>query len=220
MAKRRKHRRNPRRKTTTVRRRRRVMTAVAPVRRRRRSNPVAHTRRRRTYRRRSNGVAVRRRSRRHSYRRNPAIFGQTGGKNLLMMVGGGLVGVAATKFLPTLLPASLTSSLGSSPIIGVLLTGAGAFVASWLARKVSPSFGDAVLFGGLMQAGSVALTAFAPSSLSSQLALSGLGDIIPGNYVVPQNPITSRGQVAMISAGTGAPAKGVGAFGGAFGGRR
>jgi hypothetical protein len=120
-----------------------------------------------------------------------------------MMVGGGLVGVAATKFLPTLIPSSITATLGASPIIGVALTVAGAFVASFIAKKVNSEFGDAVLFGGLMQAGSVLLTAFAPAALSSQLALSGMGDIVPGWFAVPQNPVTSRAQVAMMPAGAG-----------------
>jgi len=130
-----------------------------------------------------------------------------------MMVGGGLVGVAATKFLPTLIPSSLTASLGTSPIIGVGMTIAGAFVASWLAKKVSSEFGDAVLFGGLMQAGSVLLTAFAPASLSSQLALSGMGDIVPGWFAVPQNSVTNRGPMGPMIA---APSSGGGGMGAAI----
>lgn len=198
-----------RRKSRNPRRRRHV-TAVAPVRRRRRMNSS----RRRVYRRKRNPVAVthrrrrrvgvaHRRNRRYSRRRNPAIFGRSGGKDLLMMVGGGLVGVAATKFLPTLIPSSLTATLGSSPIVGVGMTIAGAFAASWLAKKVSAEFGDAVLFGGLMQAGSVLLTAFAPAALSSQLALSGMGDIVPGMFVVPQNPVTNRPMLSAPMASSG-----------------
>jgi len=131
------------------------------------------------------------------------------------------VGVAATKFLPTLVPASLTSGFGPSPIVSVLLTGAGAFVAGFLAKKFlggtfGGAFGDAVLFGGLMQAGSVALSAFAPPSIARQLALSGLGDIVPGYFPVPQNPVTSRQVIPMP-----APLpSGVGAFRRAFGGQR
>jgi len=197
-----------RRKSRNPRRRRHV-SAVAPVRRRRRRNPVG---RRRTYRRRrSVAVApVRRRRRRsnpgrrrvsrhrRSYRRNPSMFGMSGGKSMLTMVAGGLIGVAATKFLPTLIPGSITASLGASPIIGAAMTVAGAFVASWIARKVYAPAADAVLFGGLMQAGSVILTAFAPPQLASQLALSGMGDIVPGWYAVPQNPVTNRGGMAMM----------------------
>lgn len=195
-----------RRKARNPRRRRHV-TAVAPVRRRRRRNSSA---RRRVYRRRRNPVQAvtrrrrrrstramsrsprRRRNSRRSYRRNPAIFGRSGGKDLLMMVGGGLIGVAATKFLPTLIPSSIVGMLGASPIVGVGMTIAGAFAASWLAKRVSTELGDAVLFGGLMQAGSVLLTAFAPASVASQLALSGMGDIVPGWFAVPQNPVTNR----------------------------
>lgn len=173
--------RNPRRhaaKATVTRRRRRRYT------RRRRSNPVVrHHRRRRVHHR-------RRRVHNRRHRRNPALFGRSGGKDLLMMVGGGLVGVAATKYLPTLLPSSITAGLGGGPIMSLLITGAGAFAAGWLARRfVGGAFGDAVLFGGLMQTGSMALTAFAPPALSSRLALSGLGEIVPGMFVVPQNPI-------------------------------
>jgi hypothetical protein len=178
--------RNPRRHavaTVRPRRRRRY------TRRRRTTNPVArrHTRRRRTH-------NVHRRRRHHVARRhNPALFGRSGGKDLLMMVGGGLVGVAATKYLPTLLPSGITGGLGGGPFMSLLITGAGAFAAGWLARRfVGGAFGDAVLFGGLMQTGSAALTAFAPPALASRLALSGVGDIVPGWFSVPQNPVTMR----------------------------
>ena len=201
-----------RRKSRNPRRRRHV-TAVAPVRRRRRRNSSKRTYRRRrnpamrvTRRRRRrsmNPVGRRRRSYRRSYRRNPSLFGKSGGKDLLTMIGGGLVGVAATKFLPTLVPSSLMSSLGASPILGIGLTIAGAFVASWIGKKVNLEFGEAVLFGGLMQAGSQILTAFAPASISSQLALSGLGDIVPGWFAVPQNPVTNRAPMAMVAAPSG-----------------
>jgi hypothetical protein len=173
--------RNPRRHAVakvTHKRRRRY------TRRRRATNPVA----RRTHRRRR--MNVHRRRRHSNVRRNPTLFGRSGGKDLLMMVGGGLVGVAATKYLPTLLPSSITSGLGGGAIMSVAIMGAGAFAAGWLARRfVGGPFGDAVLFGGLMQTGSALLTAFAPSALASRLALSGVGDIVPGMYVVPQNPI-------------------------------
>lgn len=174
--------RNPRRhaaKATVTRRRRRYT-------RRRRSNPVVRHHRRR---RRASNVHHRRR-RHYSRHRNPALFGRSGGKDLLIMVGGGLVGVAATKYLPTLLPTSITASMGSGPFMGILVSGAGAFLAGWLARRfVGQTFGDAVMFGGLMQVGSQVLTAIAPPALASRLALSGLGEIVPGMYVVPQNPI-------------------------------
>lgn len=154
---------------------------------------------------------------RRSMRRNPAVFGHSSGKDLLMMTGGILVGVAATKYLPTVLPTSISSIGGGSPFIGVIITGAAAFAAGWIAKKVGagPSFSDAVLLGGLAQAASQLLNLVAPASISQQLALSGMGDIIPGRFVVPQNPIRDGMPVAALPA-----PQGMGAFRGAFGGRR
>ena len=124
-----------------------------------------------------------------------------------MMMGGGLVGVAMTKYLPTLLPASITSTISgfSGSFFPVLITGAGAFAAGYLAKRfVGETFGNAVLFGGLMQTGSAALNAFFPSAslLGQRLALSGVGDIVPGWYPVPQNPVTARAPMA-VAGGTG-----------------
>jgi len=125
------------------------------------------------------------------------------------MVGGGLVGVAATKYLPTLLPTSITSGLGGGPIMSVVITGAGAFAASWIARMLlgktgaGGEFADAILFGGLMQTGSAALNAFAPPSIAGKLALSGVGDIVPGWYSVPQNPVTSRAPIPITAGQSG-----------------
>ena len=126
----------------------------------------------------------------------------SGGKDLLTMVGGGLIGVAATKYLPTLLPSSITSGLGGGAMMSVLIAGAGAFAAGWIAKHfVGGKFGDAVLFGGLMQAGSALLNAVAPASFSSALALSGVGDIVPGWFAVPQNSVTNRAPIPIAPAG-------------------
>lgn len=211
---------NPRRKRSHMARRRKYHRRRNPrrVARRRRNTPPAWAKaigyRRRHNRRRRHSNPRRRHHRHYSRRHNPAIFGRSSGKDLLMMTGGVLVGVAATKYLPTLIPASMLSSLGSSSMISILVTGAGAFVAGMIARKVSPgAFADAVLLGGLAQTASAALNAFAPPTLAGQLALSGVGDILPGSYVVPQNPI----KAGIIPMPTTA---GMGAFRGAFGGRR
>ena len=69
----------------------------------------------------------------------------------------------------------------------------------------------------LMLTGSVLLNQIAPPQISGPLALSGLGDIGPGYFVVPQNPITSRAPVIPMPA---APTAGMGAFRRAFGGQR
>lgn len=143
-------------------------------------------------RRHSSGYQVRRRhnvSRRHGRRRrNPEFFGgRVASVGSIKVVLGGLVGVAAAKFLPTIVPASIT---GSSQIIRVVLTGASAYVASKAAEmfKLGPQTTSAVLFGGLMQTASVALNAFLPS-IGRQIGLSGLGEIVPGSFPVPQNPL-------------------------------
>lgn len=199
--------RRTRRTTANPRRRRRSnvrrhATVHRVVRRRRRSNPmaVAPVRRRRRYTRRHVGVVHHRRrwmnGRRR--RRNP-LFGQSGAKNYAMMIGGGLVGVAAAKYIPTIIPSSITATMGTSPIMSIVISGAGAFAAGYLAKRfVGNEFGEAVLFGGLMQTGSLILSAFAPAPLNTALALSGLGDIMPGYFPVPQNSITGRPPVAVM----------------------
>jgi len=235
MATKRKYRRTRRARATNPRRRRRVTNAaprrrrrrvtVAPVRRRRRrrSNPmaVAPVRRRRRYtrRRRVNaghrGVRHYRRRRMNGRSRRNPMFGKSGAKSYAVMIGGGLVGVAAAKYIPTLIPSSITSSLGTSPIMAIVVAGAGAFAAGWVAKRFGgDDFGDAVLFGGLMQTGSLILSAFAPAPLNTALALSGLGDIMPGWFAVPQNSVTNRAPVAMMpSAKSGVSGFAPGGFG-------
>lgn len=202
MAKTRKRRRKSNPRAKTVRRRRTRRTATHRRRRNRRTVIVSSRNPRR--RRRSN---PRRHARRvhHRRRRNPSMFGATGGRSMLTMIGGGLVGVAAAKMLPRYLPSSITGALGSGGIMAVLISGASAWVASWAAHKVSEQFGNAVLFGGLMQTGSVALNTFLPS-VGGQFSL---GDLIAGNFVVPQNPIRSAmggPSMAMVKSGMGAAA--------------
>lgn len=130
-------------------------------------------------------------NRRH--RRNPAIFGRSGGKDILKMIGGGLVGVTVTKLIPGFIPASITSTLGSGSVMAVIISGVSAWVAGFLAAKVDKEFGDAVMFGGFMQTGSVALNAFLPSVGGT----FSLGDLVDGNFVVPQNPIRAGAYGAM-----------------------
>jgi hypothetical protein len=178
-----------------VHRRRRRRVAVSNPRRRRRAHsngPVYHRRRRRNpprvvvryRRRRSNARHHRRRS-----SRNPSLFGHsitsTGG---LKLIGGGIVGVAAAKFLPTMLPSGIVGTFGSSAIGRVVITGASAVAAGWAAGKVDKAFGEGVLFGGLMQAASVALNAFLPGFSIGGVPL-GMGDLMNGSFTVPQNPI-------------------------------
>ena len=155
-------------------------------------------------------VVVVARNRRRT-RRNPSLFGASlGSKQSLMILGGGFAGLIGAKFIPTLLPTSLTGSIGSSNGGRFVLTLASALAVAWAAGKfVGPQFGDGALFGGLIQAGSVALNAFLPSVYSS-LGI-GLGDLLPGSFAVPQNPI----RAGMARPALPAPAKGAaGATGG------
>lgn len=147
-------------------------------------------------------VSARRRNGRRRSRNPITIFGQGGSKSALEMIGGGLLGMAGTKFLPTLAPSSI-SGLGGSTFGPVLLSGASAFLMKMLAGFVKKgAFQDAVFFGGLIQTGSTALNAFFPS-LATQF---GLGAIMPARFVVPQNPI--RAYLQATGGGSSGPVAG------------
>jgi hypothetical protein len=97
----------------------------------------------------------------------------------------GLAGVAAAKFIPTLIPGQFIQG----NLMRTVATGAAAFVAQMIAKAVvkDPVVTDAVLFGGLMQTGSTALNAFLPG-LAAQLGLSGIMD---AHWSIPENPLRS-----------------------------
>lgn len=125
----------------------------------------------------------------HRSRRNPTLFGQsitsTGG---LKLIGGGVVGVAATKFIPSILPTAMLGSIATSSIGQILISGVSAWLAGWGASKIDRTFGEGVLFGGLMQTANVAINAFAPGLSIGGVPL-GMGDLLPGSFTVPMNPI-------------------------------
>lgn len=187
-------RRRSRARVTNTRRRRRVNS-------RRRRNPVAVTRRRR-YTRRRRSVGGRRR-RVNGRRRNPMGMSSS---DMFKKLVGGVAGMAITKFLPTLVPASIT---GSNQFMGILVTAAGAFAAGMIADKVAgPAWGQAVLVGGLIQTGSTTLNTLAPS-LASSLGVSGMGDIIPTQpFPVPNNQMRP---VLMAAPASGGGMNGMGA---------
>lgn len=171
------------RKRKTNKRRRRVVTAPVArrVHRRRRRVAVANPRgRRRRY--------TRRHTPRHVYRRRLNPFAIN--KGSVTMVAGGLVGVAATKIIAKFIPTSLTASLGQ---FGPVVTNtAAALIAGYAAQKFMPgSFGEGVMFGGLMQAGSTLINTIAPNLRIADypIALQGMGDLVAGQFVVPQNPL-------------------------------
>lgn len=190
-----------RRRTRTTRRRARARVSnpirrrrrVNRVARRRRSNPrrrvvAAAPRRRRRTRRMTNGS--RRRVNRRHYRRNPAIFGRSGGKDLIKMAAGVVAGVAVTKLIPGWVPASIASSIPTGGVMAVVVSAASAWITGFALGKLDPEFGQAAMLGGFAQTISVAMNVFLPSSISGTFSL---GDLVNGNFVVPQNPLRQGG---------------------------
>jgi hypothetical protein len=196
---------NTRRKSNvmakTAKRRTRRVKAVNPRRRRKNSVKVIVRHKRRNPKRYARR-AKRSNPRRHSVRRrNPALFGhQVGAVEMAKAIAGGLAGVAITKAVPNMLPAGITSS---SPIMNAVVSAAVAIGAGMIVKalvKGDPTIGDAVMFGGLMQAGSVALNSFLPQ-VGSVIGLQGLGngvgDLVAGRFPVPMNPISAGVQMAL-----------------------
>ncbi len=190
---------------------RRKVAANRPKRRRvAKSNPRRRTRRksynrapkRRTRRRNSPKVVIRYRTRKRNGKRrtvshrNPDIFGaRLGSKDSIKMIGGGIAGVAAAKFLPTLLPANMLAGVANSNLGKTAISLAAALVAGYAASKLDARFGQGVYFGGIMQAASVGLNAFLPSLYKTlNIGMAGIGDFVPAQFAVPQNPI--RGAIA------------------------
>jgi hypothetical protein len=196
-----KRRPNTKRRTVATNHRRRVAKSHRP-----RTKIVyrAKPNKRRTRPNRTRVVVMRRPNRRRT-RGNPDFFGGSlTSKQSLMILGGGFAGLIGTKFIPTLLPATLTGSIGTSTAGQFAISLAAAVAVGWAAGKfVSPAFGNGAMFGGLIQATSVGLNAFLPSVYSS-LGI-GLGDLLPGSFAVPQNPIRA-GMQRRIAAPAAAPA--------------
>jgi hypothetical protein len=194
-------------KTKHRRRSTKNATRVVILGSRRKSNPRRRTRRKV----RVVNYRVRRR------RSNPSLFGQTMSSSAIATaIAGGLLGVTATKVGVSYIPATIISSNFGKVIASIAV----AFAAGFLAKKAVKAgpFGDAVLFGGLMQAGSVTLNAFVPSIG----AKFGLGEFVQATYTVPENPfaqITAGPTLATVPA---TAAAGVSGYGGrpAFGGSR
>ena len=141
-------------------------------------------------------------------RRNPALFGRSAPKDLVKLVGGGLAGVWATKIASSYL-APMVSSFGSAGgFMPILVSGVSAWLLGFAVGKVDKEIGEAVMFGGFMQTGSIALNAFIPS-IGGQISL---GDLMNGSYVVPQNPIMAGNPMAISSPA----ARGMSAYGPAY----
>lgn len=144
-----------------------------------RRNPLSPARarvsNRRHRRRRNPSVKVYNRRRHHHRRRNPMPIN----KQLVEMAGGILIGVAASKYLPTLIPSSVLGAIPSSSFTVPLVTGIGTAMAGFLAHKfLPPGVAVGVVGGGAALTLSRLLDVIAPPSIAGQVHLSGVGDIV------------------------------------------
>lgn len=193
------------------RKKRRISVAKKRRKHHRSSNPRRHAvarvhhRRRRVHHRRRNPMTVVHNRRRHR-RRNP--FG-IGNKSLLEQATGALIGVAAAKYIPTLIPSQVTSAIPASSFSGPLITAIGAGIAAWGAAKfLPPDVARGVLLGGSALVVSQILNVVAPPNISGPLALAGVGDIVGTmGFTVPDRSV--RQPIQMVPAGTA----GVGMYG-------
>jgi hypothetical protein len=149
-----------------------------------RKNPARRARTRVIYR------SKARNARRSHRRRRNSNLGAMGGGGIqtAKLVLGGLVGVTLTKMLAGMIRRALPAA-GSAPILSILTSGVAAWLLGKAGSRIDAKFGDAMAFGGYMQTGSDALSAFVPG-----IGL-GLGAIVPGRFAVPENVIM-RGQAA------------------------
>lgn len=170
-----KHRRRNARKS----RRAPLISFIAPVSRRRKN------------RRRRNPIVVRTiRRRRGGYRRrNPLFPGVT-----LTQVLGGLLGVAATRFVGAIIPSQLTGFAGTAgPLVKDLVAGA---IVAWGGSKIGDNgsvrsdLARGISFGALMQVASTGVQTFVPALRTYGIGISGMGYMMPANYAVPQNPLS------------------------------
>lgn len=151
---------------------------------------------------------TKRRTHRHGLRRNPMVSHASGGVAMAKSVVGGLIGVALTKTVSSMLSNAVPAL--SSGIMRVVLSVGAAFGVGKLVSSIDSNFGAAAAFGGYMVAGSDALNVVAPQ-LAGTIGLKGLGVWMPSRFAVPENPVM-RGAVPIVAA----PAAGVGAFRGNF----
>lgn len=183
---------NPRRRHKMAKSRRRRKVNAHRRHHRRRSNPVKVVYRYRS-KKRHNARGHRRRR-----RSNPIGFGRghgiaATGKAIIF----GLAGVTATKAVANM---GFIAQFTASPLMRVVVSTAVAWGGGILVGKWDREAGDAFMFGGLMQAGSVALNAFLPS-VGNVIGLSGLRALTPSNDIgLPYNPFAGRGAVVPASA--------------------
>ncbi len=131
-------------------------------------------------------------------KRNPSVFGHSGGKDLATIGAGIVVGVSAAKLVPPMFD-SILGDMATSLPAKVIITGVTAFAVGALAKKFVPGvLGDAIIAGGLAQTVSMALNGLLPATFPgrSYVTLSGgrgVGAFVPspGQLTLPWNPVGS-----------------------------
>ena len=134
-------------------------------------------------------------------RSNPHFFGaNVTAMKMAEYIAGGLIGMTVNAAVVPMLPDAVTSS----NLFATLAAFGIALVEWWLGSMISKDFGSAVGFGALMSAGKQGLNAFLPV-VGSRINLSGVGDLVPGRFAVPQNPILDA-MTSMSNGGALGPA--------------
>lgn len=109
---------------------------------------------------------------------------------------GVVAGVFATKMVQRFIPANLIPSTGGF-LTAAAVTGASAYVAYMISQRVAPRYAPWVLAGGMAQTFSVVLNGLMPGFSVNGVPLGisgygrGMGELMPGRYPVPQNPISA-----------------------------
>lgn len=134
--------------------------------------------------------------------RNP--FDRAASTAMFMKAAGVLGGVAAAKFIPTLIPASSLGAIGNTTLGRVAVSGASAYGAYVLFKRFSSAqFAEGVLMGGLAQTLSVGLNALMPGfrigNVPIGLSGNGLGHLQAAQFPVPQNPLLMPPAPAAVS---------------------
>lgn len=124
------------------------------------------------------------------------------------IVGGSLLGLAAARTIPSMIPTSMTGALPATPFTGAFVTGAATFLAWWAGKNFLPKdVAAGIAVGGGIVAASQLWTALGlPTAYG--LGVSGVGDIVNTmGFAVPDRDMR---QPIPISAGT----SGVGLYSG------
>ena len=142
---------------------------------------------------------------RRNRRRNPLGMGS---KQLVEQVGGALLGLAAIRTLPTMIPSTMTSMLPAGAFTGAIVSAVCTGITYWAASKFLPPdvARGVAIGGGVLTASQLWAAAGLPTPMG--FGMSGVGDIVAtAGFAVPDRSM--RAPIQMVPAGT----SGVGSYG-------